>query len=77
MDTIKGLVTQFSTLIGSNLNGFFAGIAVALYFMWTTPPKPSARSQLGMPPLPGDPSSSADTKGDAKPEDISGDLDEV
>ena len=77
MDTLKGLVDQISTLIGSNLNGFFAGIAVTLYFLWSKPsgPTPQSGRQLGMPPQPGAPSGEGTCTGDGKPED--GDLDEV
>ena len=75
MDTLKGLVNQISTLIGTNLNGFLAGIAVALYFLWSKPPTPQNGRQLGMPPQPGAPSGEGAGAGDGKPEE--GDLDEV
>ena len=57
MEALKDLAGRLSNLIGSNLQGFFAGIAVALYFMWSNQaaasrgePKLHPSSSVGSPP---------------------------
>ena len=60
MEAIKDLAGRLSTLINSNLQGFFAGIAVALYFMWSNPAVAGRGPQLQ--PSATSPAAAADVK---------------
>ena len=73
MEAIKDLAGRLSTLINSNLQGFFAGIAVALYFMWSNPATAGRGPQLQPSATP--PAAAA---ADAKPPEPEGpDINEV
>ena len=74
MEAIKNLAQRLSALVGGNLNGFFAGIAVALYFMWSSQDTKKPRVQGGASEPVASTPAAADGKAEESPD---GDLDEV
>ena len=71
MDAVKSLTRKLSEMIGTNLNGFFAGIAVAVFMLWSNQ-STTAKSR----PLTGVAEPAATVDSPAAPAEA-GDLDEV
>ncbi len=74
LEELQALAQRLSALMGG-LNGFFAGIAVALFMMWSN--QPAGTKPLGAPVQPAAaPPGGAEGAGKDEPEG-EGDLDEV